>query len=193
MYNPAQITGKQQGDMMRKKFNISSSNQSKLRTLAAKSPDKSVRFWGQRLGKKTMTGSQVKDVLNKLSKEKGAPDIKNIDTRVEGFKTEEKKIEQQKIKQAEKERIKETSVKYRKYLHKREENPEFRDIRKDLRDDMEKREQARLSGVSEKAEKEEKTNSAVISVSSLSTKKKEDNSQDSFPETSINPPDLPLD
>jgi 3-methyladenine DNA glycosylase AlkC len=195
MFNSAQMTAKQQQEIMKKKFNIGSSSQSRLRAVAAKSSDKSLRFWGQRLGKKSMTPTQVKEILGKLSKEKKAPLIKNVETRVDTYKAEEKKIEQEKIAKIEKEEVLERSRKYRKYLRRGEESYEFRDIRKDIREEMGRRERARLEGTSnsKEVEKSDNKNKAVISASSLSTKKRGDNKENISLQGSVAPPDLPLD
>ena len=189
MFNPTKISGQHQQEMMKKQFNISTSKQSELRRIAAKSSDKSLRFWGQKLGKSTMTPSQLRETLKKLAEEAKLSSIKHVDSRVKAFVVAKKRSEQDKIAKEQQEKLKQRSIAYRKWQRSKE-------VRGSIREEMERIEKERLSQDSKdniNQEREDKnSNKPVISASALSTEKTEDK-ENTAPQTPSPPLDLPLD
>jgi len=193
MFKSSELTGKQQQELLRKDYKISTSRQSSLRKIAAGSSDKSLRFWGSKIGKKTMTPSQFKETLKKIKQEEGTSNIKSVDSRVNSFMKSEKKAEIDKQLAVEKKVAHQRSVKYRKYLRIKDDSEEKKDVRTRIREEMERREDARL-GTNEQGNSKTKTDQQpVISASQLDTHKEESGETNNKPQSPETPLDLPLD
>lgn len=127
MFNPTKFTGKLQEDVLKNKFKLNTNKIAELRRQADQSANPSIKFWGQRLGRTTMTKSQFEDTLKRLAKETEEQKLKHVERGIKSFVQETKAKEATAAEAAREEKTKTRSLAYRKYLRMKETRGNIRD------------------------------------------------------------------
>lgn len=112
--NRGALSAQLQRGLMKDKFKLTLVRQQELRKIAAKSGDKSLKFWGNKLGKRTMTLTQLKKTLNKLADAEGSPELKHVETSIKTYLDKVRATEAEKQDQAKKEEVRERNINYRR-------------------------------------------------------------------------------
>lgn len=178
MYSIAKLPGQFQKDLMRSKFKLDSRKLLELRKVAAQSDNRSLKFWGQKLGRQTMGRGQLEKTLQQLAKNTDIQTLKNIKSQIKSYITEEKEKEKAEQAAATQEKLKARSIAYRKYER-------IKETRGNIREELERIEAERF-----------KEGGKI--VSDIYKEGKENNNQTGKPLTnqppSVNlPPEMPLD